>query len=40
MPGVELTAQEFRELFETVSNWGRWGDEESERLGARAAGMT
>jgi kynurenine formamidase len=23
---VDLTAQEFRELFDAVSNWGRWGD--------------
>jgi kynurenine formamidase len=30
MPGVDLTAQEFRELFDAVSNWGRW-DEGGER---------
>jgi kynurenine formamidase len=24
MPGVDVTAQEFRELFDAVSNWGRW----------------
>jgi kynurenine formamidase len=23
---VDITAQEFRELFDAVSNWGRWGD--------------
>ena len=27
MPGVEMTAQEFRELFDAVSNWGRWDDD-------------
>jgi kynurenine formamidase len=32
MPGVDVTAHEFRELFEAVSNWGRWDDE-----GARGA---
>jgi kynurenine formamidase len=26
MPGVDMTAQEFRELFDAVSNWGRWDD--------------
>jgi kynurenine formamidase len=26
MPGVDITAQEFRELFSAVSNWGRWDD--------------
>jgi kynurenine formamidase len=30
MPGVDMTAQEFRELFDAVSNWGRW-DEGGER---------
>jgi kynurenine formamidase len=25
--GVDMTAQEFRELFDAVSNWGRWDDE-------------
>jgi kynurenine formamidase len=30
MPGVDVTAQEFRELFDAVSNWGRW-DEGGER---------
>ena len=24
MPGVDVTAHEFRELFDAVSNWGRW----------------
>ena len=24
-PGDELTAAEFRQLFEAVSTWGRWG---------------
>jgi kynurenine formamidase len=24
--GVDMTAQEFRKLFDTVSNWGRWDD--------------
>jgi kynurenine formamidase len=32
MPGVDMTAREFRELFEAVSNWGRWDDD-----GARGA---
>jgi kynurenine formamidase len=27
MPGVDMTAHEFRELFDSVSNWGRWNDE-------------
>ena len=27
MPGVDLTAREFRELFDAVSNWGRWNNE-------------
>jgi len=27
MPGVDLTAHEFRELFDSVSNWGRWDDD-------------
>jgi kynurenine formamidase len=27
MPGVDMTAHEFRELFDAVSNWGRWDDE-------------
>jgi kynurenine formamidase len=27
MPGVDVTAREFRELFDSVSNWGRWTDE-------------
>ena len=27
MPGVDMTAQEFRELFDAVSNWGRWDDD-------------
>jgi kynurenine formamidase len=27
MPSVDMTEGEFRELFETVCNWGRWGDE-------------
>jgi kynurenine formamidase len=26
MPGVDVTAQEFRELFDAVSNWGRWNE--------------
>ena len=26
MPGVDVTAQEFRELFDAVSNWGRWDE--------------
>jgi kynurenine formamidase len=26
MPRVDMTAQEFRELFDAVSNWGRWED--------------
>jgi kynurenine formamidase len=26
MAGVDVTAQEFRELFDAVSNWGRWDD--------------
>jgi kynurenine formamidase len=26
MPRVDMTAQEFRELFDAVSNWGRWND--------------
>jgi kynurenine formamidase len=26
--GIEVSVQEFRELFERVSNWGRWGDED------------
>jgi kynurenine formamidase len=26
MPRVDMTAQEFRELFDAVSNWGRWDD--------------
>jgi kynurenine formamidase len=26
MPGADMTAQEFRELFDAVSNWGRWDD--------------
>jgi kynurenine formamidase len=26
MPGADVTAQEFRELFDAVSNWGRWDD--------------
>src|SRR3954452_4926611 len=25
---VDLTAADFRELFEAVSNWGRWGEED------------
>jgi kynurenine formamidase len=27
MPGVDMTEGQFRELFEAVSNWGRWHDE-------------
>ena len=27
MPRVEMTAQEFRNLFDAVSNWGRWDDD-------------
>ena len=27
MAGVDLSAHEFRELFDAVSNWGRWSDE-------------
>jgi kynurenine formamidase len=27
MPRVEMTAQEFGELFDAVSNWGRWDDD-------------
>ena len=27
MPGVDMTAHEFRELFDAVSNWGRWDDD-------------
>ena len=27
MPGVNVTAREFRELFDSVSNWGRWDDD-------------
>src|SRR3954467_5043782 len=27
MPRVEMTAQEFSELFDAVSNWGRWDDD-------------
>lgn len=27
MPRVEMTSQEFRELFDAVSNWGRWDDD-------------
>ena len=27
MPRVEMTAQEFRDLFDAVSNWGRWDDD-------------
>ena len=27
MPGVDMNAQEFRELFDAVSNWGRWDDD-------------
>jgi kynurenine formamidase len=26
MPRVDMSAQEFRELFDAVSNWGRWAD--------------
>ncbi len=26
--GLEVSAAEFRELFERVSNWGRWGDDD------------
>ena len=26
MPGVDMTEHEFRELFDAVSNWGRWDD--------------
>jgi kynurenine formamidase len=26
MPRVDMTAEEFRELFDAVSNWGRWDD--------------
>ena len=24
--GVDMDGQEFRELFDAVSNWGRWGE--------------
>lgn len=27
MPSVDMTAHEFRELFDAVSNWGRWDDD-------------
>jgi kynurenine formamidase len=27
MPGVDMTERQFRELFNTVSNWGRWNDD-------------
>jgi kynurenine formamidase len=27
MPRVDMTANEFRELFDAVSNWGRWDDD-------------
>jgi kynurenine formamidase len=27
MPGVDVTAHQFRELFDAVSNWGRWDNE-------------
>ena len=27
MPGVDMTEDEFRELFRAVSNWGRWDDD-------------
>ena len=27
MPAAHMTAQEFRELFDAVSNWGRWDDD-------------
>jgi kynurenine formamidase len=27
MPGVDMTDGQFRELFEAVSNWGRWDDD-------------
>jgi kynurenine formamidase len=27
MPGVDMTEGQFRELFEAVSNWGRWDDD-------------
>src|SRR4051812_15508623 len=26
--GVDVSAADFKALFESVSNWGRWGDEE------------
>src|SRR2546430_16765049 len=28
MPPTELSAEEFRALFDAVSNWGRWGPDE------------
>ena len=27
MPGVDMTEGQFRELFDAVSNWGRWDDD-------------
>jgi kynurenine formamidase len=43
MPGVHVTAHEFREVFHAVSNWGRWEDERgalnhltSDRIAAAA----
>jgi kynurenine formamidase len=27
MPGVEMSAHDFRELFRAVSNWDRWNDD-------------
>jgi hypothetical protein len=30
MPGVDMTERQFRELFNAVSNWGRWDDDGSE----------
>ena len=27
MPGMDMTEAEFRELFKSVSNWGRWPDD-------------
>ena len=31
MPSVDMTEGEFRELFEAVSNWGRWDDDAAGR---------
>jgi hypothetical protein len=30
-PRVEMSNGEFRELFDRVSSWGRWGEEDERR---------